>query len=92
MGRSQIALDSQDNVYVVMPFVRIATASQASGWTDWTMAFDGVSEGLNAFGEVTVDRARIPSQVLSILYQEQSSGSTPSPVRLIDFSLNGDTE
>lgn len=89
VGRSQIALDSHDNVYVVMPFVRIVTASKASGWTDWSMAFDGVSNGLNAFGEVTIDRARIPSEILSILYQEESLGMTPSAVRLIDFSLDG---
>lgn len=89
VGRSQIALDSHDNVYVVMPFVRIVTASKASGWTDWSMAFDGVSNGLNAFGEVTIDRARIPSEILSILYQEESLGVTPSAVRLIDFSLDG---
>ncbi|KXN87063.1 hypothetical protein AN958_09326 [Leucoagaricus sp. SymC.cos] len=89
VGRSQIVLDSADNVYVVMPFVRIVTASKASGWTDWTMAFDGVAIGLNAFGEVTVDRARLSSGVLSILYQVTSTGTTPSAVHLIDFRLNG---
>jgi hypothetical protein len=53
------------------------------------MAFDGVAAGLNAFGEVTFDRARIPSGVLSILYQVTSSGTAPSAVHLIDFRLNG---
>lgn len=88
VGRSQIVMDSADNVYVVMPFVRIVTASKSSGWTDWTMAYDGVSAGLNAFGEVTVDRARIAQGVLSILYQVKSTGTTPSAVHLIDFNLN----
>ena len=45
--------DRHDNTYVVMPFGRIVTASRASGWTDWTLLFDGA--GLNAFGEVIVD-------------------------------------
>ncbi|KAK7035777.1 Rft protein-domain-containing protein [Favolaschia claudopus] len=61
VGRSQIVIDSKDNIYVIMPFVRIATASKASGWTDWTIAYNGTSAGLNAFGEITLDRARISS-------------------------------
>lgn len=89
VGRSQIVLDSADNAYVVLPFVRIVTASKSSGWTDWTLAFDGVAAGLNAFGEVTVDRARVDSGVLSVLYQVKSTGTTPSAVHLIDFNLNG---
>jgi len=90
VGRSQIVIDNNDNVYVVLPFVRIVTASKASGWTDWTLAYDGVATGLNAFGEVTVDRARVSSGLLSILYQLKSSGTTtPSAVKVIDFQLNG---
>ncbi|KAF5360574.1 hypothetical protein D9756_005068 [Leucocoprinus leucothites] len=89
VGRSQIVLDSKDNIYVVMPFLRIVTASKASGWTDWTMAFDGTAAGLNVFGEITVDRARIPSGVLSVLYQVSSSGTAPSAVHVVDFRLNG---
>ncbi|KAF9054828.1 hypothetical protein BJ165DRAFT_1337991 [Panaeolus papilionaceus] len=89
VGRSQIVMDGQDNVYVVLPYVRIVTASKSSGWTDWTMAYDGVANGLNAFGEVTVDRARVSSGVLSVMYQVKSTGTTPSAVRLVDFKLNG---
>jgi hypothetical protein len=84
-GRSQTVLDSADNVYVVLPFGRIVAASKASGWTDWTLRFDG--SGLNAFGEVTVDRSRIAEGVLSVLYQQRSSGTTPSPIRVADFRL-----
>ncbi|KAF8158012.1 hypothetical protein B0H34DRAFT_749368 [Crassisporium funariophilum] len=90
VGRSQIVFDNADNAYVVLPYVRIVTASKSSGWTDWTLAYDGVATGLNAFGEVTVDRSRVPSGVLSILYQLKSTGTTtPSAVKLIDFKLNG---
>jgi hypothetical protein len=89
VGRSQIVLDNNDNAYVVLPYVRVVTASKASGWTDWTLVYDGVAQGLNAFGEVTVDRARVPSGVLSVLYQLKSNGTTPSAVKLIDFKLNG---
>ncbi|MEQ4300191.1 BNR repeat-containing protein [Plantactinospora sp. B6F1] len=85
-GRSQIVLDAADNAYVVLPYGRIVTASRASGYTDWTVRFDGA--GLNAFGEVIVDRMRVESDgVLSILYQRGSSGTTPSPIRVADFRL-----
>lgn len=85
-GRSQIVFDRADNAYVVLPYGRIVTASAASGWTDWTLRFDG--SGLNAFGEVVVDRSRVlVDGVLSIMYQRQSSGTTPSPVRVVDFRL-----
>ncbi|KAF7359237.1 hypothetical protein MSAN_01265900 [Mycena sanguinolenta] len=90
VGRSQIVLDSADNAYVIMPFVRIATASKASGWTDWTVVYNGTSQGLNAFGEITLDRARVSSGLVSVLYQQNSTGpTTPSAVKLIDFTLNG---
>src|ERR1043165_4048711 len=86
-GRSQIVLDSADNAYVVMPFGRIVTASEASGWTDWTLRFDAAT--LGAFGEVVIDRSRVASDgVLSILYQRSSSGTAPSPIRVIDVRID----
>jgi hypothetical protein len=85
-GRSQIVLDAAGNAYVVLPFGRIVAASRASGYTDWTVRFDGA--GLNAYGEVVVDRSRVAAEgVLSILYQRRSSGTTPSAVRVADFRL-----
>ena len=85
-GRSQIVLDAANNAYVVLPFGRIVSASAASGWTDWTVQFDAAS--LGAFGEVVVDRDRVATDgVLSILYQRSSTGTTPSPIRVIDFRL-----
>jgi len=89
VGRSQIVMDASDNIYVVLPFVRVVTASKATGWTDWTMVYNGTATGLDAFGEVTLDRARIPSGVMSVLFQKNSTGTTPSAVQLIDFTLNG---
>ncbi|KAG8733736.1 hypothetical protein FRC10_012152 [Ceratobasidium sp. 414] len=89
-GRSQVVMDASDNIYVVLPFVKVVAASKSSGWTDWTLAYDGVAAGLNAFGEVTVDRPRVKSEgVLSVLYQVASSGTTPSAVMVVDFKLNG---
>jgi hypothetical protein len=86
--RSQLVLDAYNNAYVIMPFGRIVAASASSSWTDWTVLYDGTST-LNAFGEVLVDHTRIAQDgVLSILYQEKSTGTTtPSPLHVIDFQL-----
>ncbi len=84
--RTKIVLDRDDNAYLVMPRGKIVAASRASGWTDWTTVFDRPS--LQAFGEVNVDTSRVASQgILSVQYQQISSGTTPSPIRVADFRL-----
>ncbi len=86
-GRTRIVFDRTDNAYLIMPYGRIVSASKASGWTDWTLVFD--RPGMNAFGEVNVDYSRLSSEgVLSVFYQQRSSGVTPSAVRVADFRLS----
>jgi hypothetical protein len=85
-GRTRIVMDRADNIYLIMPFARIVTASKASNWTDWTLVFDRPS--MNVFGEVNIDISRMPSEgILSVLYQQRSTGTTPSPIRVADFRL-----
>ncbi|GAB2807443.1 BNR repeat-containing protein [Lentzea nigeriaca] len=84
--RTKIVFDRGDNAYLVMPRGKIVAASKASGWTDWTTVFDRPS--LQAFGEVNVDTSRVASQgILSVQYQQASTGTTPSPIRVADFRL-----
>ncbi|MFF9623391.1 BNR repeat-containing protein [Streptomyces griseosporeus] len=84
--RTKLVLDRYDNAYAVFPYGRIAAASKASGHTDWTLLYDG--GGLNAFGEVVVDETRVKADnTLSFLYQEKSSGTTPSALHVADFAL-----
>ncbi|MFF1545578.1 BNR repeat-containing protein [Streptomyces sp. NPDC058291] len=84
--RTRLILDTYDNAYAIFPFGRIAGASKASGHSDWTVLFDG--SGLNAFGEVVVDELRVRADnTLSFLYQEKSSGTTPSALHVVDFAL-----
>ncbi|MFE6287170.1 BNR repeat-containing protein [Streptomyces sp. NPDC057877] len=84
--RTKLVLDRYDNAYAILPFGRIAGASAASGHSDWRLLSDG--GGLNAFGEVVVDETRVAQDgVLSFMYQEKSSGTTPSPLRVADFRL-----
>ncbi|MGW2486032.1 BNR repeat-containing protein [Streptomyces sp. NPDC001606] len=84
--RTKLVLDKYDNAYAVLPFGRIAAASRSSGYTDWTLLYDG--SDLNAFGEVVIDEWRVRyDHVLSFMYQEKSSGTTPSALHVIDFAL-----
>jgi hypothetical protein len=84
--RTKLVMDKYNNAYALFPFGRIAGASAASGHTDWTILYDGA--GLNAFGEVVFDESRIAQDnVLSVMYQVKSSGTTPSALRVVDFAL-----
>ncbi len=84
--RTKLVLDKYDNAYAVLPYGRIAGASKASGYADWALLYDG--GGLNAFGEVVVDELRVKADnVLSFMYQEKSSGTTPSALHVVDFAL-----
>ncbi|WP_405905153.1 BNR repeat-containing protein [Streptomyces sp. NBC_00828] len=84
--RTKLVLDKYNNAYAILPFGRIAGASKASGYTDWALLYDG--SGLNAFGEVVIDEMRVPQDgILSVMYQEKSSGTTPSPLHVVDFRL-----
>ncbi|PRY01692.1 BNR repeat-containing protein [Allonocardiopsis opalescens] len=84
-GRTRLVLTPDDDAYAVLPGGRILAATAASGWSDWRQVYDG--SGIDAFGEVLVDTARVDDGVLSILYQEPSQGRTPSPIRVADFAL-----
>ncbi|OIJ68957.1 BNR repeat-containing protein [Streptomyces mangrovisoli] len=84
--RTALVLDRYDNAYAILPRGRIAAASRSSGHTDWTLLDDG--GGLNAFGEVVIDRTRVAEDhTLSFLYQEASSGTTPSALHVADYAL-----
>jgi hypothetical protein len=84
--RTKLVMDKYDNAYAIFPFGRIAAASKASNYTDWKVLYGG--SGLNAFGEVVIDEMRLKQDnVLSIMYQQKSSGTTPSPIRVVDFAL-----
>ncbi|RPE46215.1 putative BNR repeat neuraminidase [Streptomyces sp. Ag109_O5-1] len=84
--RTKLLLDKYDNAYAVFPYGRIAGASKSSGYTDWALLYDG--SDLNAFGEVVIDEMRVKADnVLSFMYQEASSGTTPSTLHVVDFAL-----
>lgn len=66
--------------------MRQFAAAESSGYTDWRTLFDGA--GPSAFGEVVMDETRVAQDgVLSFMYQRKSTGTTPSPLRVIGFRL-----
>ncbi|NHD19394.1 MULTISPECIES: BNR repeat-containing protein [unclassified Actinopolyspora] len=84
--RTQLVFDQHDNAYLIMPKGKIVAASAASDWTDWTVVFN--RPDMNAFGEVNVDTSRLAADgVLSVLYQESSTGTTPSPIHVANLRL-----
>lgn len=84
--RTKLVFDHNDNAYLVMPRGRIVSASKATGWTDWSLVFDRPS--MNAFGEVNIDTSRVAMDgILSFQYQQRSTGTTPSPIRVLDVRL-----
>lgn len=85
-GRTRLVLAANDDAYAVLPDGRILAASAASTWTDWRRVYDGAA--IDAFGECVVDASRLRSDgLLSVLSQEPSTGTTPSPVHVTDFRL-----
>jgi hypothetical protein len=85
--RTKLAFDRADNAYLVLPRGTIVAARGATGWTDWTTVFTPTS--LGAFGEVNVDTTRTAVDgVLSVQYQQASTGGTTSPIRVADFRLS----
>jgi hypothetical protein len=46
------------------------------------------SPDLQAFGEVDVDDSQLAATgMISVMYQQVSTGTTPSPIRVADFRL-----
>jgi hypothetical protein len=85
-GRTKIVFDRYDTAYVVLPDARIIAATAGSGWTDWRLVW-GAADVENV-SELIVDRSRVSRDgVLTVAYQEPSTGNAPSAYRIADFLL-----
>lgn len=86
-GRSQVVVDAEDRAHVVMPEGRVVSADPGDGWRDWSLTHDGSAVG--SYGEVLVDDDRLLEDgTFSVLHQDPSSGTEPSPIRVTDFSVD----
>ncbi|MDA3879489.1 MAG: BNR-4 repeat-containing protein [Prolixibacteraceae bacterium] len=88
-NRSEIAVDENNNVYVVAPNYRIYFASAADNWQTWEK-FD-ISESAAAINEGLIDReALLNEQVLSFVFSHaDNDGKIIVPYYLIDKTTPG---
>lgn len=85
--RSKMFFSLANNLYVVLPDLRIVGASASTNWTDWKLLYDGRS--LGNYGETIIDYnlTRIANGV-SILYMKNTS-STTGELHVLDFETRG---
>lgn len=104
--KPQVVLDDGGNMYVIFgkgtnlnyhtndPGARlsIATATEASGWTNWHTVSDVT--GRTYHGEALLDIGRWErEQILSIYYQERPvTAGEGSPLRVLDFQPKSERE
>ena len=91
-NRSEIAVDANDNLFVVAPEYRIYFASAADNWATWT-EFD-ISESKSAINEGLIDReALLNEDVLSFVFaHSDNDGKIIVPYYLLDKSRPGTGE
>jgi hypothetical protein len=83
--RTKVFVDAADNLYVLLPDLRLVGATRASQWTDWKLLWDGRS--LGNYGEAIIDSTltRVASGV-SVLYMKDTSSST-GELRVLDLRI-----
>ena len=96
--RPKLVFDQADDAYAVFtngptPGIRandrqlvVATATKASGWTDWRVALTRPGQ---IVGEPLIDNARMASEgVLSVFLQDAPTAERqPTPIRIVDFAV-----
>jgi hypothetical protein len=104
--KPQVVLDDAGNMYVIFgkgtdlnyhtndPGARLflATATEASGWTDWNIVSDVT--GRQYHGEPLLDIGRWERErILSIYYQERpTTAGEGSPLHVLDFQAKSERE
>ena len=80
--RGKLAVSSTNNLYAILPDLRIASASAASNWTDWTIQH---TDSGRFFSDPLIDRSRLKLEnKLTIYYPQKNSPN----IYTLDFNLN----
>lgn len=83
--RSKVFVDAANNVYVLLPDLRLVGASAAKQWSDWQLLWDGRSRG--NYGEAIIDAYLTRSAAgVSVLYMKDTSSST-GELRVLDLRI-----
>lgn len=77
LSRGDIAVDSRDNLYVVSghsgtSVLQIATASKASGWSDWTVRNRSAADYMS---DPLIDHPRLKTQNVLSIFAPRRGGS-----------------
>jgi hypothetical protein len=81
--RGKLAVAASNNLYAVLPDLRIASASSATSWTDWALV-DTADAG-RFFSDPLVDRSRLDLEDrLSIYYPQRSSPN----IYVLDYDID----
>jgi len=80
--RGKLAISSSNNVYAVLPDLRIAAASAASGFATWVVL--NIADSGRFFSDPLIDTARLVAEdKLTIFYPQKSSSS----IYVLDYTL-----
>ena len=80
--RGKLAISSSNNVYAVLPDLRIAAASAASGFATWVVL--NIADSGRFFSDPLIDTARLAAEdKLTIFYPQKSSSS----IYVLDYTL-----
>lgn len=80
--RGKLAISSSNNVYAVLPDLRIAAASAASGFATWVVL--NIADSGRFFSDPLIDTARLAAEdKLTISYPQKSSSS----IYVLDYTL-----
>lgn len=81
--RGKLAVASSNNLYAVLPDLRIASASSASNYTDWAIVNTG-DQG-RFFSDPLIDRSRLRTEHrLSVYYPQKASPN----IFVLDYTIN----
>ncbi|HEY5959331.1 MAG TPA: BNR-4 repeat-containing protein, partial [Polyangiaceae bacterium] len=85
--RSKLFFGLSNNLYAILPDLRIVGASAATNWTDWRLIYDGRS--LGNYGETIIDfnLTRVSNGV-SVVYLKNPS-TTTGELHVLDFKTTG---
>ena len=80
--RGKLAVTSTNNLYAVLPDLRIASASASSYWTDWSIVHSNTGR---FFSDPLIDVSRLKNEnKLTVYYPQKSSPN----IYTLDFNLN----
>jgi hypothetical protein len=80
--RGKLALSAANNLYAILPDLRIAAASPADGFATWTLLEPGAAN--HFFSDPLIDTSRLLDEdTLSVVYPQKASPN----ITVIDYSL-----